>query len=136
MQPEVSEKQRDGSATDFSPPCRTVSSLVDRFPSPACYQHHQASDDEDLTTDGSSTDYTSHRKKHRGRGSRSSQSGRSGKSTSNSNKSNKSTSSNGERKKKDVFSSKIHILEFGGKKGHSTDVTKAFRQWARCITYY
>ena len=26
--------------------------------------------------------------------------------------------------------------EFGGKKGHSGDVTDAFRQWARCITYY
>ena len=47
-----------------------------------------------------------------------------------------STSSNGERKKKDGFSSKIHIPEFGGKKGHSSEVTEAFRQWARCITYY
>ena len=25
---------------------------------------------------------------------------------------------------------------FGGKKGHSSDVTEAFQQWARCITYY
>ena len=49
---------------------------------------------------------------------------------------NKSASSNGERKKKGGFSSKIHISEFGGKKGHSSDVTEAFRQWARCITYY
>ena len=39
-------------------------------------------------------------------------------------------------KKKDGFSSKIHIPEFGGKKGHSSDVTEAFKQWARCITYY
>ena len=39
---------------------------------------------------------------------------------------NKSASSNGERKKKDGFSSKIHIPEFGGKKGHSSDVTEAF----------
>ena len=45
-------------------------------------------------------------------------------------------SSHGERKKKDRFSSKIHIPEFGGKKGHSSDVTEAFQQWARCITYY
>ena len=37
---------------------------------------------------------------------------------------------------KDGFSSKIYIPEFGGKKGHSGDVTEAFRQWARCITYY
>ena len=59
----------------------------------------------------------------RNRGSRSSRSGRSDKST---NDSNKSASSNGERKKKDRFSSKIHIPEFGGKKGHSSDVTEAF----------
>ena len=26
--------------------------------------------------------------------------------------------------------------QFGGKKGHSGEVTDAFRQWARCITYY
>ena len=73
------------------------------------------------------------RKKHRSRGSRSSQAGRSDKSTSNSNK---STSSNGGKKKKDGFSSKIQIPAFGGKKGHSDDVTGAFRQWAWCITYY
>ena len=42
----------------------------------------------------------------------------------------------GRRKKKDGFSSKIQIPEFGGKKGHSGEVTDAFRQWARCITYY
>ena len=42
----------------------------------------------------------------------------------------------GRRRKKDGFSSKIQIPEFGGKKGHLGDVTDAFRQWARCITYY
>ena len=40
------------------------------------------------------------------------------------------------RKKKDGFSNKIQIPEFGGKKGHPHDVASAFRQWARCITYY
>ena len=39
-------------------------------------------------------------------------------------------------RKKDGFSSKIQIPEFGGKKGHTHDVAGAFRQWARCITYY
>ena len=38
--------------------------------------------------------------------------------------------------KKDGFSNKIQIPEFGGKKGHPQDVASAFRQWARCITYY
>ena len=93
----------------------------------------QTSDDGSLSTDGSTIEVAPHKKKWRGRGSRSSQSSRSGRSTSSSKK---STSSNGERKKKDGFSSKIHIPEFGGKKGHSGDVTEAFRQRARCITYY
>ena len=101
--------------------------------SPTSHRGLQTSDDGGLSTDGSTTDAAPHKKKWRGRGSRSSQSSRSGRST---NSSKKSTSSNGERKKKDGFSSKIHIPEFGGKKGHSGDVTEAFRQWARCITYY
>ena len=45
-------------------------------------------------------------------------------------------SSRGRQKKKDEFSSKIQIPEFGGKKGHPHDVADAFRQWTHCITYY
>ena len=127
------EPESDRSAADLSPLQSTVGSFRDRSPSPAHHPHSQASDDRDLTTDGNSTDYTSRRKKRRSRGSRSSQAGRSDKSTSNSNK---STSCNGGKKKKDRFSSKIQIPAFGGKKGHSDDVTGAFRQWAWCITYY
>ena len=127
------EPERDRSAADLSLLQRTVGSFRDRSPSPAHHPHSQASDDGDLTTDGNSTEYMSHRKKHRSRGSRSSQAGRSDKSTSNSNK---FTSSNGGKKKKDRFSSKIQIPAFGGKKGHSDDVTRAFRQWAQCITFY
>ena len=126
------EPERDSSAADLSLLQRTVGSFRDRSPSPAHHLHSQASDDGDLMTDGNSTDYMSHRKKQ-SRGSRSSQAGRSDKSTSNPNK---STSSNGGKKKKDGFSSKIQIPAFGGKKGHSDDVTGAFRQWAQCITYY
>ena len=127
------EPKSDRSAADLSLLQRTVGSFRDRSPSPAHHPCSQASDDGDPTTDGKSTDYTSRRKKCRSRGSRSSQAGRSNKGTSNSNK---STSSNGGKKKKDGFSSKIQIPAFGGKKGHSDDVTGAFRQWARCITYY
>ena len=129
----LQERERDGATTDFSPPHRIIGSPLNRLPSPTCYQHLQTSDDGDLTMDGSTTELTSHKKRRRSRGSRSSRSGRSDKST---NDSNQSASSNGERKKKDGFSSKIHIPEFGGKKGHSSDVTEAFQQWARCITYY
>ena len=106
---------------------------MNRLSSPTCYPHLQTSDDGDLTTDGSAAEFTSYKKRQRSRGSKGSRSGRSDRSTSDSNR---STSSNGGRKKKDGFSSKIHIPKFGGKKGHASDVTEAFQQWARCITYY
>ena len=63
-------------------------------------------------------------------GSRRSQSSQSGSD------SNGTGSSGGRCKKKDESSSKIQIPEFGGKKGHPHDMANAFRQWARCITYY
>ena len=106
---------------------------MNRLSSPAHYPHLQSSDDGGLTTDGSTAEFTSYKKRRRSRGSKGSRSGKSDGSTSDSNR---SASSNGGRKKKDGFSSKIHIPEFGGKKGHSSDVTEAFQQWARCITYY
>ena len=106
---------------------------MNRLSSLACYPHLQTSDDGGLTTDGSAAEFTSYKKRRRSRGSKGSRSGKSDGSTSDSNR---SASSNGGRKKKDGFSSKIHIPEFGGKKGHSSDVTEAFQQWARCITYY
>ena len=90
-------------------------------------------DDGGLTTDGSATDLTSYKKRQRSRGSKASWGSKSEGSASDSNR---STSSSGGRQKKDGFSSKIHIPEFSGKKGHFGDVTEAFRQWARCITYY
>ena len=127
------ERERDGTTSDFSPPCRTSGSPLNRLSSPACYPHLQTSDDGGLTTDGSAAEFTSYKKRQRSRGSKGSRSGKSDGSTSDSNR---SASSNGGRKKKDGFSSKIHIPKFGGKKGHSSDVTEAFRQWARCITYY
>ena len=88
--------------------------------------HHQSSDDDGVSTDTSISDKPLHRRC----GSRRSRSSWSG-SDSN------GTCTSGERhKKKDGFSSKIQIPEFGGKKGHPHDVADAFRQWARCITYY
>ena len=41
-----------------------------------------------------------------------------------------------EGKRKMDFLAKSRSQMFGGKKGHLGDVTDAFRQWARCITYY
>ena len=88
--------------------------------------HHQSSDDDGVSTDTSILD----RPPRRRHGSRRSHSSRSGSDSDGTH------SSGGRRKKKDGFSSKIQIPEFGGKKGHTHDVAGAFRQWARCITYY
>ena len=78
-------------------------------------------------------DPSSRKKGRRSRGNRDNQSGE---SSDSSHSVRSSTSSRSRRKKKDGFSSKIQIPEFGGKKGHLGDVTDAFRQWTRCITYY
>ena len=66
---------------------------------------------------------SSHRKGKRSHGSRGS---RSGESLDSSHSVQSSISRGGRRKKKDGFSSKIQILEFGGKRGHSGEVTDAF----------
>ena len=71
---------------------------------------------------------SSHRKGKKSRGSRG---GLSGESLDSSHFVQPSISRGGRRKKKDGFSSKIQIPEFGGKRGHSGEVTDAFRQRAR-----
>ena len=88
--------------------------------------HHRSSDDEGVSTDTSISDKPPCQR----HGSRRSHSSRSGSD------SDATHSSGGRHKKKDGFSSKIQIPEFGGKKGHTHDVAGAFQQWARCITYY
>ena len=87
---------------------------------------HQASDEGETSPDTSIPDRTS-RRRHARRGNRSRYS---------SSDSDDSHASTVRRKKKDGFSNKIQIPEFGGKKGHPQDVASAFRQWAWCITYY
>ena len=87
---------------------------------------HHASDEGETSPDTSIPDRTSRRRRAR-RGNRSRYS---------SSDSDDSHASTVRRKKKDGFSNKIQIPEFGGKKGHPQDVASAFRQWARCITYY
>ena len=87
---------------------------------------HQASDEGETSPDTSIPDRTSRRRRAR-RGNRSRYS---------SSDSDDSHTSTVRRKKKDGFSNKIQIPEFRGKKGHPQDVASAFRQWARCITYY
>ena len=90
------------------------------------FGHPHSSEDNGASSDASNHDRPLCRR-HGSRGSRKSQSG------SNSD----DTRTSGRRqKKKDGFSSKNQIPEFGGRKGHPNDVANAFRQWAHCITYY
>ena len=114
-------------ARPFQPQVALPLALVDDIPQdyPAwitCY----TSDEEGVSTD-TSTSEKSLRKRRGSRGNRGNWSG---------SDSDETLTSGGRQKKKDEFSSKIQIPEFGGKKGHPHDVADAFRQWARCITYY
>ena len=79
---------------------------------------HQASDEGETSPDTSIPDRTSRRRRARS-------GNRSRYSSSDSDDSHASTV---RRKKKDGFSNKIQIPEFGGKKGHPQDVASAFRQ--------
>ena len=126
------EAEKRGPKTGLSPSHRLTTSSVGKIPSPIRGPYPQTSDD-DATSDVGLVDPSSHKKGRRNQGNRGSQSGE---SLDSSHSARSSTSSKGRRKKKDGFSSKIQIPEFGGKKGHLGDVTDAFRQWARCITYY
>ena len=126
------EAGRKGSLNGRSPPGRTTTSSVGKVPSPVRGPYPPTSDD-DVTSDRGLVSPSSRRKGKRSRGSRGS---RSGEGSDSSHPVRSSASSGGRRKKKDGFSSKIQIPEFGGKKGHSGEVTDAFRQWVRCITYY
>ena len=121
-----------GPKDGLSPSRHSTTSSVGKIPSLMRGPYPQTSDN-DVTLDVGLVDPSSHRKGKRGHGSRG---GRSGESSDSSHSVNSSASRGGRRKKKDGFSSKIQIPEFGGKKGHSGEVTDAFRQWARCITYY
>ena len=126
------EADKRGPKTGLSPSRHSTTSSVGKIPSPRRGPYPQTSDD-DATLDVGLVDPSSRRKGKRNWGNRGS---RGGESLDSSHSARSSTSSRGRRKKKDGFSSKIQIPEFGGKKGHSGNVTDAFRQWARCITYY
>ena len=126
------KQEGSGPKAGFSPSSHSTTSSVGKVPSPIWGPYPQTSDD-DATLDVGPVDPSSCK---RGRRSRDNRGSRSGESSDSSHFTRSTTSSGRRRKKKDGFSSKIQIPEFGGKKGHSGDVTDAFRQWARCITYY
>ena len=126
------EAKKRGPKTSLSPSHHLTTSSVGKVPSLIRGLYPQTSDD-DATSDVGLMDPSSRKKGRRSQGNRGS---RSGESSDSSHSARSSTSSGGRRKKKDGFSSKIQIPEFGGKKGHSGDVTDTFRQWVRCITYY
>ena len=89
--------------------------------------HPHSSDDDGVSSDASNQDRPLCSRRCGSRQSQNSQSG---------SDSNDTRTSGRRRKKKDGFSSKIQIPEFGSKKGHPHDVADAFRQWAHCTTYY
>ena len=129
MASDLHKQEGGGPKASLSPSHRLTTSSVGKIPSPVRGPYPQTSDDDDVGL----VDPSSCKKGRRSQGNRGS---RSGKSSDSSHSARSTTSSGGRRKKKDGFSSKIQIPESGGKKGHSGDVTNAFRQWARCITYY
>ena len=92
----------------------------------AAPNHCYTSDEEGVSTDTTTSEKLL-RKRHGSRRNRGNWSG---------SDSDETLTSRGRQKKKDGFSSKIQIPEFGGKKGHPQDVADAFKQWAHCITYY
>ena len=126
------EAKKRGPKTGLSPSRHSTTSSISKVPSSIRGPYPLTSDD-NATSDVGLVDPSSHKKGRRSRGNRG---GRSGESLDSSHSTRSSTSRGGRRKKKDGFSSKIQIPEFGGKKGHLGYVTDAFRQWARCITYY
>ena len=132
MPSDQQEAEKRGPKTSLSPSRCSTTSSIGKVPSPKRGPYPQTSDD-DATSDVGLVDPSSHRKGKRNQGNRGS---RGGENSDSSHSARTSTSSEGRRKKKDGFSSKIQIPEFGGKRGHLGDVTDAFRQWARCITYY
>ena len=99
----------------------TTGLLVRRAP----LSHRYTSDEEGVSTDTTTSEKSLH--KRCGVGNRGNRSG---------SDSDETLTSGGRWKKKDGFSSKIQIPEFGGKKGPPHDVVNAFRQWAHCITYF
>ena len=126
------EAERRGSRSCLSPSHHSTTSPVGKILPPMRGPYPQTSEDE-AASDAGPIDSSSRKKGRRSRGNRGSQIGE---SSDSSHSAKSSTSSRGRWKKKDGFSSKIQIPEFGSKKGHLGDVTDTFRQWARCITYY
>ena len=106
------EAGKRGPKTGLSPSRRSTTSSISKVPSPIRGPYPQTSDD-DANSDVGLVDPSSHKKGRRSQGNRGS---RSGESSDSSYSARSSASSRSRRKKKDGFSSKIQIPEFGGKK--------------------
>ena len=104
--------ERSRPKAGLSPSRCLPTSSVGKVPPPIRGPYPQTSDD-DATSDVGLMDPSSHKKGRRSQGNRGS---RSGESSDSSHSTRSSTSSGGRRKKKDGFSSKIQIPEFGGKR--------------------
>ena len=118
------KQERSRPKAGFSPSRRSTTSSVGKVPLPIWGPYPQTSDD-DAISDVGLVDPSSRKKGRKSRGNRGS---RRDESSDSSHSARSTTTSGGRSKKKDGFSSKIQIPEFGGKKGHSGNVTDAFRQ--------
>ena len=107
------ERQGSGSSAGLSLTRDPTTSPVGKLPPPARGPYPQTSDD-DATSDVGLVDPSSRKK---GRRSQGSQGSRGSDSSDGSHATKSTTTSGGRKKKKDGFSSKIQIPEFGGKKG-------------------
>ena len=116
------EREGSGPKASFSLTRHPTNSSVGKVSSPTWGPYPQTSDD-NATSDVGLVDPSSHKKGRRSQGNRGS---RGSESLDGSHSTRSTTTSGGRRKKKDGFSSKIQIPEFGGKKGHSGDVIDAF----------
>ena len=112
MPSDLPKAERRGSKDGLTLSRHSTTSSVGKMPSPMRGPYPQTSDD-DVTSDGDLVNPSSHRKGKRIRGSRG---GQSGESPDSSYSIRSSVSREGRRKKKDGFSSKIQIPEFGGKR--------------------
>ena len=122
MVSDLHKREGSGLKAGYSLPHRSTTSSAGKIPLPMWGPYPQTFDD-DAASEMDLVDPSSPKKGRRGQGNRGS---RSGESSDSSHSTRSTTSGGGRRKKKDGFSNKIQIPEFGGKKGHSGDVTDAF----------
>ena len=112
MASDLHEREGSGLKAGYSPPHCSTTSSAGKIPLPTWDLYPQTSDD-DAASEVDLGNPSSHKKGRRGQGNWGS---RSGESSDSSHSTRSTTLGGGRRKKKDGFSSRIQIPEFGGKR--------------------